>query len=203
MAIATTKYWQEQFARVAWTVFTIVWILVAIVWTLGCLVFIAVALPVRLLLAFVADPIAIAILLRGDVETAWKRCLPRWIRQGSISDRRGRRSSSYVPSFDTCLGRAFTDKFAGDYEFLAKQVASSNEEVANCAIEMLVLVCARLESLPSLLLRDMTPIPRRELPPSRSEMRLGEFLQYQRPDKFDEWYSLWYPHRTQPGRLED
>src|SRR5262245_7752480 len=46
--------------------------------------------------------VVVALWLRGDVAEAWKRCLPLWERDGSISDRRDKALPEYSPSFRTC-----------------------------------------------------------------------------------------------------
>lgn len=76
-------------------------------------------------------------LLKGNVESAWERCLPEWMAFGRV---RGRSLCLKLPKFwapfAACLGSAFVQEFSSGYEFLISQLSrysvESNEYLCVC-----------------------------------------------------------------------
>jgi hypothetical protein len=148
------------------------WCFVAL-WLTGCLLLLPMWLPFSLAYHLAYRPLVVCLYLRGDVKSAWERCLPLWRRQGSLDDRRGAHFPSYQPTLTTQIARTFAFKFKEEHQFIASRIRSSATE-APFALEMLVWICGELRAIPKYLFHEDTQIRARDS--SASSTTLGEYF---------------------------
>jgi hypothetical protein len=97
----------------------------------GCVPIVVAFLLYKTLITPFLWPLLFTIYLRGNVRDAWRRCLPLWIRQGSIDDydpdEKGSLRTFYDPSFATTLARRFASKFCDHHGFIESRTKWKNE----------------------------------------------------------------------------
>jgi hypothetical protein len=76
---------------------------------------------------------------RGDSQSAWKRCLPIWHRDGGIDDWRGIVGRPfYSPSRGVRLARMFAKRYSNDAASFLEHTQINDPVTALCAIDLLV-----------------------------------------------------------------